>query len=196
MSDSTYDMDWPAPDGFHLYRNGGDQRAWIKGVLAETDVDRRNAKELKSSLKDFLARTAMNPNNALHVVGIGADAVGHQRVFAMGQIVLGELVEVEEVADRWRASIEEDAAGSFDVVVVPSRKSPAAAVRQVYKSQSQSGEIVYREWGSSVRNFKEMGLSVAFELVTSDLSAFDDMTQFLLNATESLTLEISEVQNG
>lgn len=196
MSTATYDISWDAPEGFHIYRNSWDPEAWIETVLSEITTDPKSPEALRSNLQDFIARTEANPQAPIHVVGIEADAVGRLRTHAMGQIILGEMVDVEEIAEGWRASIGTDAAGSFDVVVRPSRKSPAAAGREVYKSRNSNGEVVYREWGSAIRNDKSLGLSLIFELVTSDLSAFDDMAEFLLEATEAMSIEVSELENA
>lgn len=189
----SLDIAWDAPAGFHLYRTDWDGPSWVTSVLAETatDVDDAEAVEaIRRSLEELVAEAHADEDDGfrLWVAGFTPDWRGRPLLTTVGSFTLGDVVDVDEVAQEWREAQEQSSALRAEVEVAASRRAPVVVAREVYLTSDDRGAQTYREWGMALRVYPRLGTSARLELDTSDLSAFGDLKEFLVDAVRGFHL--------
>lgn len=189
----SLDIAWDAPTGFHLYRTDWDGPSWVISVLAEmaTEVTRpQTVERVRHSLEEFVAQAHADTDDEfrLWVAGFTSDWRAQPVLTTVGSFTLGDEVDVDQVAQEWRGAQEQSSALRAEVEVAASRRAPVVVAREVYLTSDDRGAQTYREWGMALRVYPRLGTSARLELDTSDLSAFGDLKEFLVDAVRGFHL--------
>lgn len=193
---SVLHLEWTAHTSMFVYRSDWDASAWIESVVHDhSSIDAFEA-DLCGSLEQFTQRaTEMSDPDDLHlwIAHVATAPNGQMMINVTGSISFGPAVDVDEVAEEWRAAQAESAAVVAEVEVSPSRRAPVVAAREIYLVETEGGEQQYHEWGLAVRSLPRLDMSVRMEIDTPDLAAFENLTEFLIDSIRNVSLtEVEE----
>lgn len=191
-----FNISWEAPERFHLFGTDWSHPDWISAVIAGTPLEPAHEPEGRELLTEFArwVEQQSDPDDLhLWIAHVATAPNGQMMINVTGSISFGPAVDVDEVAEEWRAAQAESTAVVAEVEVSPSRRAPVVAAREIYLVPTEDGEQRYHEWGLAVRSLPRLDMSVRMEIDTPDLAAFENLTEFLIDSIRNVSLtEVEE----
>lgn len=182
---------WGVPAGFLTYALSTVTEGWVQEVVDDVcegeDAQARDvfAGDLAAALG--WAHQQENEPEAWHALVVRQED-GPPRVAGVGWVEFRPLLDIDELARGWQEQIDAEGARG-DVAVVPSKRAPFAVLRQVTLEQDDEGSERYVERGRLVKSFPRLGVTGVLTVMTSDLAAFADMTDFLRGSAAGFVVE-------
>lgn len=184
---------WMAPQNYWLLRPDSGSQTWIDSILRDQPSEssaqaRRNLRTCLEQFTEWAAARSDPDDLHLWIAHIATMPDGQMVINVTGSISFGPAVDVDELAEEWRAAQADSDAVVAEVEVSPSRRAPVVAAREIYLVETEEGEQIYHEWGLAVRSLPRLDMSVRMEIDTPDLAAFDNLTEFLIDSIRNVTL--------